>query len=85
MPVYGIGTYSLHNETCFNAVYTALKNGYRLIDTAYMYDNEEEVGRAVRQAVSDGTEEHVRSMAPAEVPEKYRAVREKMGSLHDDA
>ena len=54
MPVCGIGTYSLHNETCFNAVYTALKNGYRLIDTAYMYDNEEEVGRAVRQAVSDG-------------------------------
>ena len=37
------------------------------------------------QAVSDGTEERVRSMAPAEVPEKYRAVREKMVSLHDDA
>ncbi len=37
------------------------------------------------QAVSDGTEEHVRSMTMAEVPEKYRAVREKMGSLHDDA
>jgi DNA-binding transcriptional MerR regulator len=37
------------------------------------------------QAVSDGTEEHVRSMALAEVPEKYRAVREKMGSLHEDA
>ena len=36
-------------------------------------------------AVSDGTEERVRSMSPAEVPEKYRAVREKMESLHDDA
>ena len=54
MPAFGIGTYSLHGETCFNSVYTALKNGYRLIDTAYMYGNEEEVGRAVRQAVSDG-------------------------------
>lgn len=54
MPVLGLGTYSLHNETCFNSVYTALKNGYRLIDTAYMYGNEEEVGRAVRQAISDG-------------------------------
>lgn len=54
MPAFGIGTYSLQGETCFNSVYTALKNGYRLIDTAYMYGNEEEVGRAVRQAISDG-------------------------------
>ena len=54
MAAFGIGTYSLHNETCFNSVYTALKNGYRLIDTAYMYGNEEEVGRAVRQAIRDG-------------------------------
>ena len=54
MSAFGIGTYSLHNETCFNSVYSALKNGYRLIDTAYMYGNEEEVGRAVRQAISDG-------------------------------
>ena len=45
MPAFGIGTYSLNNETCFNSVYTALKNGYRLIDTAYMYGNEDEVGR----------------------------------------
>lgn len=54
LPAAGIGTYSLHGETCFNAVYAALKNGVRLIDTAYMYGNEEEVGRAVRQAVADG-------------------------------
>ena len=54
LPTLGIGTYSLHGDVCFNSVYTALKNGYRLIDTAYMYDNEEEVGRAVRQAVADG-------------------------------
>ena len=54
MPAFGIGTYSLKNQTCFNLVYTALKNGYRLIDTAYMYGNEEELGRAVRQVVADG-------------------------------
>ena len=54
LPSAGIGTYSLHGETCFNSVYSALKNGVRLIDTAYMYGNEEEVGRAVRQAVADG-------------------------------
>lgn len=54
LPAAGIGTYSLHGNTCFNSVYTALKNGVRLIDTAYMYGNEEEVGKAIRQAVADG-------------------------------
>lgn len=54
LPTLGIGTYSLHGEVCYNSIYTALKNGYRLIDTAYMYGNEEEVGRAIRQAIADG-------------------------------
>ena len=54
LPTAGIGTYSLHGQTCFNSVYSALKSGVRLIDTAYMYGNEKEVGQAVRQAVADG-------------------------------
>ena len=48
MPVYGIGTYSLLNEECVNSVSAALENGVRLIDTAYIYHNEESVGEAVR-------------------------------------
>lgn len=50
MPVYGIGTYSLLNEECVDSVSTALENGVRLIDTAYMYHNEESVGEAVRNS-----------------------------------
>ncbi|MDE7192105.1 MAG: aldo/keto reductase [Clostridia bacterium] len=50
MPVLGIGTYSLHGEICVNAVRSALESGVRLIDTAYMYGNEKEVGQAVRQS-----------------------------------
>lgn len=50
MPVLGIGTYSLHGETCVSAVRSALESGVRLIDTAYMYGNEKEVGRAVRES-----------------------------------
>ena len=34
MPVLGLGTWTLTGETCENAVYAALKSGYRLIDTA---------------------------------------------------
>ncbi len=54
MPMLGIGTYSLHDETCVNSIYTAIECGYRKIDTAYMYGNEEEVGEAVRKAINDG-------------------------------
>ena len=54
MPALGIGTYSLRGDVCFESIYTAISEGYRLIDTAYMYENEEEVGKAVRQAIEDG-------------------------------
>jgi len=54
MPVLGMGTYSLTGDVCVESIYTAIKDGYRLIDTAYMYGNEKEVGEAVRKAISDG-------------------------------
>ena len=50
MPIYGIGTYSLTGETCVDSVTAALNSGVRLIDTAYMYHNEESVGKAVRNS-----------------------------------
>ena len=50
MPMNGLGTYSLTGQTCFDSVASALQSGVRLIDTAYMYSNEEEVGRAVRES-----------------------------------
>ena len=53
MPIMGLGTYALDYDTCVNSVKTLLKNGGRLIDTAYMYHNEEAVGEGVRQAMEE--------------------------------
>ncbi len=53
MPLNGLGTYSLHGETCVNSVKSALASGVRLIDTASAYGNEEEVGQAVREAMEE--------------------------------
>ena len=53
MPVMGLGTYSLDHDTCVSSVKALLQNGGRLIDTAYMYGNEEEVGEGVRQAMEE--------------------------------
>ena len=53
MPVAGLGTYALDHDTCINSVKALLKNGGRLIDTAYMYHNEAAVGEGVRQAMEE--------------------------------
>ena len=48
MPILGLGTYSLHGDTVKSSVTAALNHGVRLIDTAYMYGNEKEIGEAIR-------------------------------------
>lgn len=49
MPQFGLGTYLMENENeAYRSVIVALENGYRLIDTAQYYNNEEEIGRAVK-------------------------------------
>lgn len=50
MPIVGLGTYSLLDEVCVTSVSESLKAGGRLIDTAYMYHNEESVGQGVRES-----------------------------------
>lgn len=53
-PSLGIGTFMISPEDTENAVYSAIKDGYRLIDTANAYMNEEAVGKAVAKAIGDG-------------------------------
>ncbi|NHJ32754.1 MAG: aldo/keto reductase [Asgard group archaeon] len=48
IPLLGLGTYLATGDVCYRAVREAIKVGYRHIDTASMYDNEEKVGKAVR-------------------------------------
>jgi len=50
IPTIGFGTYNLIGEECINAVDTAITNGYRLIDTATAYDNEEAVGKGIKSS-----------------------------------
>ena len=50
LPAVGFGTWDVRGEAGKNAILTALELGYRLIDTAQMYDNETIVGEAVRES-----------------------------------
>lgn len=50
MPLLGYGVFQVSPEECEQCVSDALKTGYRLIDTAQVYANEEGVGRAWRKS-----------------------------------
>lgn len=50
MPVLGYGVYQVTQEECERCVLDALKAGYRLIDTAQSYFNEEQVGSAIKKS-----------------------------------
>lgn len=47
VPKIGLGTWNLRGKDCYRGVLSALELGYRHIDTAEMYRNELEVGRAI--------------------------------------
>ena len=50
MPALGFGVFQTPPEATADAVHTALRTGYRLIDTAAAYGNEREVGEAIRRS-----------------------------------
>jgi diketogulonate reductase-like aldo/keto reductase len=50
MPLLGFGTWQIRGNAAYEAVRDALEAGYRHIDTATMYGNEAEVGRALRDS-----------------------------------
>lgn len=55
MPLEGFGVFQIPDAAeCERVVYDAIKTGYRLLDTAAAYMNEEAVGKGVARAIADG-------------------------------
>lgn len=54
MPKNGFGVYQISKEECEECVVNAIKVGYRLIDTAQSYFNEEQVGDAIQRVIKEG-------------------------------
>lgn len=50
LPQIGFGTYKLNGSTGVHAIINALNNGYRILDTAYNYENEGTVGKAIQES-----------------------------------
>lgn len=52
MPMLGLGTFRVENDdTCKEAVKHAIESGYRSIDTAKVYGNEEQVGQGIKEGL----------------------------------
>lgn len=93
MPQEGFGVFQIPDaEQCEQVVYDAIKTGYRLIDTATAYGNEEAVGKGVARAIQDEivtreelfitTKVWVTDMGTEEVA--YQAVQASLERLHMD-
>lgn len=55
MPMLGFGVFQVTDkEECKQSVLSAIRTGYRLIDTAAVYSNEDAVGDAIREAIEEG-------------------------------
>ena len=56
VPALGLGTYTLKGQACQEAIVDAIAIGYRHLDTAQSYDNEQDVGQGIRQSGIDRDE-----------------------------
>jgi len=54
IPSMGFGLWKISQEDCATAVYNAIKEGYRHLDSASDYGNEKQVGEGIKLAIEDG-------------------------------
>jgi diketogulonate reductase-like aldo/keto reductase len=79
VPVIGFGTYPLRGDDGFEAMVHALEAGYRLLDTAVNYGNEEEVGEAVRRSGLPREDIQVTS----KIPGRHHEYDQAIGSVEE--
>ena len=90
MPKLGLGTFRMQGDTCRAAVESALALGYRHIDTAEMYGNEEAIGAALaavrvpRGELHVTTKVWVENLAPAAIRRAFDTSLKKLRLDHID-
>lgn len=82
LPVIGLGTYTLKGNEGVNSIKNAINLGYRLIDSAYNYENEGTVGEAVRRSSVPREELIITSKLPGRYHTYNKAVETIQESLY---
>jgi 2,5-diketo-D-gluconate reductase A len=82
MPLLGLGTWQAQGGEAYDAVRTALDVGYRHVDTATMYGNEREVGRAIAESGVPRDEVFVTTkLPPSHAGRERRTLEESLSAL----
>jgi 2,5-diketo-D-gluconate reductase A len=82
MPLLGFGTWQITGKEAYEAVKHALSVGYRHLDTATMYGNEDQVGRALRDSgVPRGEVFVTTKLPPRDVSRARRTIEESLRAL----
>lgn len=79
LQVIGFGTYKLKGNEGANAINSAIDLGYRLIDSAYNYENEGTVGEAVRRSSVPREELRITSKLPG----RYQSYDKAVTTIHE--
>jgi len=82
LPVIGLGTYKLKGNEGVAAIQSAIDMGYRLLDSAYNYENEGTVGEAVRRSSVPRSELRITSKLPGRYQEYDKAVTAIQESIY---
>jgi diketogulonate reductase-like aldo/keto reductase len=82
LPVIGLGTYKLKGNEGAHAIQSAMDVGYRLIDSAYNYENEGTVGEAVRRSSVPREALRITSKLPGRYQEYDKAITTIQESLY---
>lgn len=82
LPMLGFGTYKLNGPDGVDAMVSAIELGYRLLDTAYNYENEGAVGEAVRRASVPREQLRITSKLPGRYQQYAKAVDAVHESLY---
>ncbi len=84
MPLLGFGTWQLKGEEAMRATAAALECGYRHLDTATVYRNEREVGRAIRESGVRRDDLFVTTKLPPRSGKELDTLRESLDQLDTD-
>jgi diketogulonate reductase-like aldo/keto reductase len=82
LPVVGMGTYLIRGNEGVNALLSAMDTGYRLLDSAYNYENEGTIGEAVRRTSVPREKLRITSKLPGRYQEYDKAVGTIQESLY---
>ncbi|HHU18836.1 MAG TPA: aldo/keto reductase [Bacilli bacterium] len=82
IPMIGLGTATLNGFRGVNAIKSAINNGYRLLDTAYNYENEGAVGKGIKESSVSRKDLFITSKLPGRSHQRDRAIQTIQESLY---